>query len=503
MLAQAAPLAADSPLSAIDWLSDTVKKPVPVAPWRGMGGEEAVSKGAAVEDVTVSKLGGPKTDAVGILSVSVTGLPRDFWGDSATADLALGIGRAPVNSFPALQELLQLILLAELNAPLDADQNGALFLARIDKLLDMGHLQQAQALLKRAGPTTPQLFRRWFDVALLTGDEDHACEALRQAPDIAPTFPARIFCLARNGDWSAAAVTLETAKALGYIDANQDALLARFLDPELFEGQPAPTRPRHVTPLVFRMFEAIGEPLPTAPLPRAFAVADLRSNIGWKPQLEAAERLAKTGAIDENQLLGLYTERKAAASGGVWERVAAMQAFDRAYAAKDTEAIGKILPRIWPQMQRAGLAVIFAKLYGAGLAKLALPEQAAPLAFEIGLLSLDYETVAKGYKPTTDRERFLQAIATGDLAKATATSPKTRAIRQAFLATEPAADDARLLKDNRLGEAILKAITQFPQSSGGDLERARKALTLLRSVGLEDTARRAALQLVLLSPEGR
>ena len=43
-------------------------------------------------------------------------------------------------------------------------------------------------------------------------------------------------------------------------------------------------------PLTFRLFETIGERLPTAALPRAFAHADLRDVAGWKAQIEAAER---------------------------------------------------------------------------------------------------------------------------------------------------------------------------------------------------------------------
>ena len=151
----------------------------------------------------------------------MTGLPRGLWGATASTELARLIRLQPVKNLPAMQDLLQMILLAELDAPydasIDAAANGLLFLARIDKLLDIGTLDQAQALLERAGPDTPELFRRWFDVALLTGTEDAACEVLRSKADIAPTFPARIFCLARNGDWNAAAVTLETAKVLDYI----------------------------------------------------------------------------------------------------------------------------------------------------------------------------------------------------------------------------------------------------------------------------------------------
>ncbi len=492
---------AQEPLSAIDWLSDTVATPVVLQPPpESISPETAVTNSASVEDITVTTLDGPTPDAVGLLPVSVTGLPRGFWGATPSKELARLIRTQSPHSLPAMQDLLQMILLAELDAP--ADGTGALFLARIDKLLDMGTLEQAQALLVRAGPHTPDLFRRWFDVALLTGTEDVACDTLRTNADIAPTFPARIFCLARNGDWNAAAVTLETAKVLGYVTPEEDALLARFLDPELSEGSAPLPMPKQVTPLIFRMREAIGESIPTPALPRAFANADLRSNTGWKAQIEAAERLAITGAIDENHLLGIYTERLPAASGGVWERVDAVQAFDTAYSASDPGAVAKALPTVWDEMKKAQLEVPFAALYGEGLAKLPLGADTAPLAYLVGLLSEDYEKVVSKYSPTSPAEKFLAALAQGDLDDVEAPNNKARAIKAAFTTTATPEQFAPLLEEDMLGEAILRAISLFNQGTGGDLENIRKALILLRSVGLEDTARRAALQLMLLDRRG-
>lgn len=502
-----------APLSAIDWLSDTVAKPTAVRPiiqklpTENTGrSETATTSNAAVENITVTTLDGPTPDAVGLLPVSVTGLPRGFWGATSSVELARLIRKQPTHSLPAMQELLQMILLAELDAPydasVDASAKGVLFLARIDKLLEIGTLDQAQALLERAGPKTPELFRRWFDVALLTGTEGAACETLRSNADIAPTFPARIFCLARNGDWNAAAVTLDTAKALGYINAEDDDLLARFLDPELAETAAPLPQPEHVTPLIFRLREAIGEPIPTPALPRAFANADLREITGWKARIEAAERLAVTGAIDENHLLGLYTERLPAASGGVWERVDAIQAFDAAYTAFDPSAIAKSLPVVWREVQNARLEVAFAALYGKRLARLPLDAKTAKLAYRIGLLSKDYENVAAKFKATTPTDVFLAALASGELAEVTAPDAKSTAIKAAFTTRETPEQFKPLLENDKLGEAILRASSMLSNSVSGDLENARKALILLRSVGLEDTARRAALQLMLLDRQG-
>lgn len=56
----------------------------------------------------------------------------------------------------------------------------------------------------------------------------------------------------------------------------------------------------------------------------------------------------------------------------------------------------------------------------------------------------------------------------------------------------------RYLDNGRLGEAILQAIKMFHSGRDGNLDDLTAALQFLRSVGLEDTARRAAIQSLLL-----
>ena len=85
---------------------------------------------------------------------------------------------------------------------------------------------------------------------------------------------------------------------------------------------------------------------------------------------------------------------------------------------------------------------------------------------------------------------------------AVAPNDKARAILAAFTAMGGYSQFKPLLDDKKLGEAILQSITLFAKGTSGDFENTRKALILLRSVGLEDTARRAALQLMLLDRQG-
>lgn len=494
------PALAEQPLSAIDWLSQSVTTPVVAKPERPA--EPAITSDALPPDVTVSVLGGPSPDGVGLLPATVTGLPHALWGLGRTEEIAAAITQERSATLPALQSLLITLLLAEAEPPADAGGRGVLLLARIDKLLAIGALEQAHALLQASDPKTADLFRRSFDVALLTGTEDQACEVMQASPDLAPTFPARIFCLARAGDWNAAALTLRTGEALGFVSAEEAVLLTRFLDPDLFDGEPAPPMPEPLTPLVWRMYEAIGEPLPTKGLPLAFSHAELRDQAGWKAQVEAAERLARVGAIAPNQLLGIYTDRMPAASGGVWDRVDAFQRFDAALTKGDALAVAKALPAAWARMGEAELEVPFAALYADPLTAIALEGDAARIAFQVGLLAPNYEKVAAAHKPANANEAFLAGLARGALAEVTPQDGMARAIAPAFLDADPSPEAAALLAENRLGEAILLAMDQIEHGLQGDLRGVTEGLALLRKVGLEDVARRTGLELLLLERRG-
>jgi hypothetical protein len=495
---------AEQPLSAIDWLSQSVAAPPQGGTATPPAGQPATAtRGPVTENVSVSVIGGTSANATGLLPPQVTGLPPALWGLGKTSDIVAAIGRERLQTLPSLRGLLLTILLAESEPPADAGPGNAVLIARVDKLLDLGALDQARALIDAAAVTAdPELFRRSFDVDLLTGNEDAGCKTMVASPGLAPTFPARIFCLARSGDWNAAALTLRTAQALGYVTEDEDALLSRFLDPDLYEGDPPLPVPERITPLAWRMFEAIGEPLPTNTLPLAFAHAELRPAAGWKAQIEAAERLARAGALPANVLLGLYTERKPAASGGVWDRVAAFRAFDAAMASEDATAIARALPPVWDQMTEAELEVPFAELYGQSLQAITLEGEAADIAFDIGLLSPAYTGIAVSYEGDTAQSAFLLGLAKGDLTGITAPDTLGRAITPAFAGADLTPAQTVLLADNRLGEAILSAIEAIETGLQGDLDGVTEGLTLLRRVGLDGVARRTALELMLLERRG-
>ncbi|MHA7876212.1 hypothetical protein [Roseivivax sp.] len=507
LLLAAAPAAAQGPLSAIDWLSeDAPPVAAPREPRAGPEGEPLprdeppVADAVSTPDVSEATLGEPTLGAVGLLPSATTGLPPSLWEASEAERLTRRIAEAEA-PVPAIAALINTLLLAEARPPSGAGDGAAFVAARAERLIANGSVDPALALLERAGPEHPDLFPLWFEASLLEGRLTEPCEALNADPKLTDDLVSDIFCAARQGDWPRAYLTFQTAGALDTLGPRDRDLLERFLDPELAGGLPSLPPPSTPSALQFQLFEAIGEPLPTGPLPRAFAATDLSGDQGWKAQIMAAERLARAGALSENRLLGIYTLRRPAASGGVWDRVEALQRFDIAMTARNPTSVANALSRIWPEMAEADLLIPFAALYGDRLMSLPLTGAARQLALQAGLLSESYERAAAEVDTERPEMRFLAAVARGAAPEGVPDLPHAAAIAAGFGQAAPPAGLQALLDAGRLGEAILRAIELFDTGAQGNDAQLIDAIATFRAVGLEDTARRAALQLALLSEE--
>ena len=487
---------AQAPLSAIEWLGQNTPQvragPVLLEP--------PVTKTALRPDIAVQQLE-ETAEPIGLVPADVTGLPETLWKGSDINRLTQLIREVPVERSPSMQTLLYTLLLSETRSPQAAGNADALLLARLDRLMTLGATDPVESLAETAGPRSGrELFRRWFDASLLNGTEDEACEALDESPSLLNDYPARIFCDARRGDWTSAVLVLDTAHALDILPEEQLNLLDRFLSPDIYDGAPPLPAPRNPDPLTFRLYEAIGERLPTASLPRAFANADLRDIAGWKAQIEAAERLTQIGALPPNRLLGLYTERRPAASGGVWDRVQALQLFETALNQNSVSAVEKTLPGVWFAMQSARLEVPFADLFAERLAQLPLDDaRAREIVWRVLLLSPAYEAAAAQPLGQGQRDLFLAALAQGHPGTVPAPGGTAQSIADGFAPdARPPARIQDALARGSLGEAILLSMAAFDSGLDGNAVDLTGAIATFRRVGLEDTVRRACLQLLLL-----
>ena len=198
-----------------DWLSETLDvRPLSGGVVTSRSSKAVRAGGITTEAITTTPLGSEHTDAVGILSAEQTGISPNFWGDSDPHRIARLVQPFYPAALPEITALWQRIALSEINAPTAQDAKGEILRARVDHLLNGGALDQAEALLNRTTRQSPELFRRAFDVGLLTGRSEAACADMLGNSSLTPNMKARVFCLAREGDWAAAAITLTTARTL-------------------------------------------------------------------------------------------------------------------------------------------------------------------------------------------------------------------------------------------------------------------------------------------------
>ncbi|MFK7869543.1 MAG: hypothetical protein AB8B58_09915 [Roseobacter sp.] len=479
--------AQDAPLSVIDWLHNNPDPPE-IDQQTGSGPERS----RLPPDVTVQSLDADQDRLIGLVPSRVTELPETLWRGSAPQTLQNLLKTLPDVQVPAAQSLLYALLLNESTGPGNDVAEADLFtVARVRTLMHLGALDPAMALAEQADITRDAAhFAVYMEIALLTGQEDAACAVQSVRSHLAPDLAHRIFCAVRAGDWGLAALLFDSGRAVGAFDAATEAALERFLDPEFAEEAPQLPVPiaADVTPLLFRLHESIGEPIPTGFLPRAYAVADLRDIVGWKAQLEAAERLARAGVLPANQLLGLYTERAPAASGGIWDRVAAVTRLDTALRTKSADAVTKTLPTAWDQMRDAGLASAFATLFSEDLSKIALAGYAKDIAVQLALIAPQTTPFSPDAGDAAALLRNLPA------------HPMSDAVAQGLTTQPPRADLMVLAREDRVGEALLGALRLLEDGASGDPHALSSALATLTALGHPRVAGQAAAEILVLGP---
>ncbi len=317
-----------------------------------------------------------------------------------------------------------------------------------------------------------------------------------------------MFCLARGGDWNAAEITLTLGEGVGSIPPDQQALLARFLDPVLFEEDPDPPVPRPLTALDFTLREAVGLPRPPGTLPLAFLWGDLSEHAPMRMRITAGERLVRAGSVPAATLFDAYRAGAPAASGGVWDRARAVQTLDAALAGGEPVAIAEALAAADRAFTERDLRVAFAQAYAPALtaAAPADPPQRERIA-ELLLLAGEPAAAAAAAGPTPPpRLAGLLAVAgAGDAPAAIADDRLAAALRG--LSDRPPAGERETLAAaevaaGRSGAVILDALDLLGGGAATDPAALDTALFALAAAGQREAARAVALQTLLLSGGG-
>jgi hypothetical protein len=130
-----------------------------------------------------------------------------------------------------------------------------------------------------------------------------------------------------------------------------------------------------------------------------FVPSDLSPSSGWKTQIEAAERLGAVGSLPAAQLLERYKSGQPSASGGVWDRVNAVQNLDLTLADPIIDPSDELLA-FWTLMRARGLAAPLAHAWSPMLMKFDASGDGDDILFQMQVLS---RSNAFDFEPTMAR----------------------------------------------------------------------------------------------------
>ncbi|MCF6272491.1 MAG: hypothetical protein L3J37_04750 [Rhodobacteraceae bacterium] len=504
MLATAAQ--AQPPRSAIDWLSQSLKEP-PNFVINPPGRTGHPLNGT----ITTLPLDMVSRDAAGLLPPEITGFPRNLWGDTPVSEIIPLMQAVRPEALPEIAALYRQVLLAQSDPPQNSASHGQLLLARIDLLFRMGALDAAETLILQAGIDGPEIFRRWFEISLIGQRTNAPCTALRARPTLSSDVATRVICLARSGDWNAAALTVSLAETLGEVMVKDGDLLVRFLDPEMFSGLPDAGNPDPLDPITFTLRESLALPRPDGPLPLPYLNADMDIRTPARQRILAAERLVRANTAPPTLLFAAYRGARAASSGGAWGRAEAVQALDAALVSDNDERMYNALRDALEVFFGTGLYFAFTVEYADALAHYPPGPETALLAPELRrLLLLAGRPVAVWAglgRPDDKKTLFATQLASNTpvVEISSKETPTNHAIHAAFTDIPPTRSDLpellKKIENGNIGEVILRALSLLASGKNGDPAEVQAGLFLLRKLGLEDAARRAAIQLLLI-PRG-
>lgn len=503
----AAPAQAQSPLSAIEWLSESISHP----PEFRLSPDAPQVVPPAFMDISV-KVADSKVsaDAIGLLAPPQTGFSADLWGPMRAQDIIDLLDSYPNEGLPEAKNLFRRVLLAQTNPPLDDMQSGQVLSARIERLIQIGALDAAEALVGLNTTLTPKLFAQMFDIAILTQRTTKVCALLAGAPALSNDLSTRVYCLARSGDWNAAAITLSLGASLSAIDPAREEMLVRFLDPELFEGEPDPEIPTPLNVMDFVLREAVFLPRPSGLLPLPYLYRDIGTRAPQRAKMEASERLVKAGSMPASLLFSAYRDGQAASSGGVWGRAKSIQALDLAFKNGVAAEISTSLGAVFEAFAPLGLLSALAEEYADILDALSyIPPYEAVRGDVVNLLLLAGKSPDDWGNPKllSPNQILASSIAlTGRAVSVGRDDALLIAVESAFSNVVPNTPKGiqlqSLLADGLHGSAIFAALELLSNGRQSDPSSIHTGLFILNAVGQSEAAKRLAVQILLLPSEG-
>ena len=278
----------------------------------------------------------------------------------------------------------------------------------------MGALDEAESLLLNANPNSdPKLTDLWSKVSFLTLRFDNFCNSVLKSYHSSIHPAHKIICLARSGDWNAAALSLATYSSINAIENDYEKLLINFLDHEAELEISNKDLCNKDEPLLVYLCDFSNINNQDLGIDIKYLYDDLARSKSIRSRIIASEELVKSGALNPGILFSIYKVKKPSTSGGVWARVKQVQELENLFEVdlENTETLSTHLDLMVNEFLKNKLLTPFAEFYGEKL-KLREFEYSSlyDLIVAINILSGNYKDLIDRNKITNFNLRNLISV---------------------------------------------------------------------------------------------
>ena len=420
------------------------------------------------EKIEETFLGKINFNGIGLISIERTKFPDDLWSNSSEKALSEKLNNMSRLSLSSTNKIFKRLLLVDTKPPLNSigmrNMGYSFLLSRIDQLINLGALDEAEEILNYIKEPSIEFMKRKIEVATLNGRLSKTCDLANKYPNFKGMLQFKIICLVRENDWQAAALAFTVGSSLKQFNQKEEQLLLNYLDPDIEINYNNRVAISDLSPTNFYLMHGKKELIPPDVIPNKYAYAFSRSDMSAKVRIKSVEQLASNYVVNANTLFDLYRsspyEDKDDAHNAKRTVIELDQSFKNDNEQKNLSALRKAI-RVF---QKKNLLVQMSTEYKDDLKKLYHSDDKRLTDLAIALLSL------------TDS-------LSSDFLMSRSTTPSINCLidinKKIFINYETDTDLCRLVK--KLNIEIIKR--SFPGNRGYD-DTMEKGLILLESLNL-------------------
>ena len=278
------------------------------APSQTSNFSEKILRGKKVEETFLGEI---SLNGIGLLSTEKAKFPGDLWSNSSEKVLSETLNKTPKHSLASTNKIFKRLLLVDAQPPLNSigvKNMGYLFLlSRIDQLIKLGAIDEAEEILNYIKEPSIEIMKRKIEVASLNGRISNACSLANKYPNFKGMLQFKIICLVRKNDWQAAALSFMAGSSLKQFDEKEKQLLLNYLDPDIEPDYQGKFMIDELSPINFYLMNGKKELIPPEVMPNKYAYAFSQLHMSSpKMRIKFMEQLASNYVVNTNTLFNLY-----------------------------------------------------------------------------------------------------------------------------------------------------------------------------------------------------